>query len=163
MALYGGFFTLTLATAGLGGISSGVCYAESKSVSRQATGGGAPIRYYVPWAHTKVVKANAITFYTANPLEYCKCSICRAALDGQLRTGVKSRIVQAFEQLDRSSSGRHFIRIRSGEAKLYGAASRASSIQSLARDRSVGERTGATTLGIPIGPLVKWIAALQRI
>jgi hypothetical protein len=163
MALYGGFFALTLATAGLGGLSSGVCYAESKSVSRQATGGGAPIRYYVPWAHTKVVTANATTFYTANPREYCKCSICRAALDSGTRTGVQSRIVQAFERLDRATSGRHFMKIRSGEAQLYAGASRASGIQSLARDRRVGERTGATTLGIPIGPLIKWIDALERI
>ncbi len=163
LALYGGFFALNLATAGLGGLSSGVCYAEWKDVSRQATGGGAPKRYYVPWAHTKVVNANAITFYTANAGEFCKCSICRAALDSTTGTDIKSRIIEAFEGLDRASAGRHFMRIRSDEAQLYAGASRASRVQSLDKDRRVGERTEARTLGIPIAPLARWKEALERI
>ncbi len=163
MALYGGFYALMLSAAGLKGVSSGVCYAEWKGVARQASGGGPPIRYYVPWAHTKVVKANAITYYAANPSEFCKCSVCRSLLNTTTARGASAKIAEAFDLLDRALAGRHFMRIRAQELQLYGSSTKAASLRSLESDRQHGERKSAATLGVPTSQLKKWCDSLERL
>lgn len=162
LALYGGFFAVMLATIGLRGLSSGVCYAESKNVARQATGGGAPIRYYVPWAHSKVVMAEAISYYSSNPEEFCRCAICRAALDSTTAPTRASRITGALNQLNRSSAGRHFMRIRAREVQAVQPGSKtADYIRALRSDLRIAERTLAATLGIPTSQLTRWKSALE--
>lgn len=163
MALYGGYFSLVLSCVGLRRVSSGISYGESKGVSRQATGGGPPLRYYVPRAHAKVVMANAITFYAANPSEFCKCSVCRTMLGKSSARTASARITETLSRYDRELAARHFMRVRAAESRVLSASTRSQSLRSLESDATSMEERNAATLRIPIGQVTKWIEALQQL
>jgi len=163
LVLYGGFYALMLSSVGLAGISSGVCYAESKGVARQATGGGAPIRYYVPRAHLKVALANAISFYAANPAEFCRCAVCRALVNSAVGSGTKAKVTHALSNMDRSLAGRHYMRNREREVRDHIGAPKSAWLRSLKSDLRRGEARSSGTFGISTAPLNRWRDALDRL
>lgn len=65
--MYGGFFSIALATAGLWGFNNGLGYSEARFWPQLEATGGAPQRYYIPRLHTYVSVANAHLLFDVEP------------------------------------------------------------------------------------------------
>lgn len=103
ITLYGGEFSLISSKFGLTGMASGICYSSYKNPKKIASGGGFPLRYFIPEAHTKTVEANARTYYTKHKEMLCECSVC---------SGLKNDYGSAeefFKNLGRENAKTHFI------------------------------------------------------
>jgi hypothetical protein len=163
LALYGGFFSLALSLVGLSGFSAGVCYAEWKDVAQQARGGGAPVRYYVPFTHVKTVLANALTFYTQHPEEFCRCSVCKDLTRDTTNALTAQEVGEAMERLDRATAGRHFLNVRASEARLLKRTSKSAFLTKLESDLKTAKQKKASLLGVRTQPLNRWIDILDRL
>jgi len=118
--LYGGYFSLTLASVGLSRLSFGICYGDSKSVDFKATGGGFATRYYLSQLKMKTVLPNAQTFFSDHPAQPCHCAVCtrlckEAGISGKGKPTVR-QIGSYFDRMDGESSNAHFMAARHDEA-----------------------------------------------
>lgn len=76
-ALYGGFFSVLLGTAGLRGASHGVGFSEHRSWRELPESGAPPARYYLRRAHRYVAQDLAQVLYSLSPdLTTCPCPHC---------------------------------------------------------------------------------------
>jgi len=103
ISFYGGEFSIISSKKGLSGVVSGICYSTSKDPEGVTSGGGFPLRYYIPEAHTKTVEANARIYYTNYERFLCECEVC-SKLDKKAES-----IEDFFEKLDREKARNHFI------------------------------------------------------
>lgn len=103
ISLYGGEFSILSYKFGLDGMVSGICYSSSKDPERVTTGGGLPLRYYIPEAHTKTVEANARIYYTKHHRMLCDCDICESLKEKS------NNIEEFFDSLGRENAKNHFI------------------------------------------------------
>ena|SRR2546425_233884 len=76
--LYGGRFSMLLASDGLAGYASGVCYGESK-VQVAISGGVIPPRYYASLPLMKLAQADTLRFLKTQD-DLCDCEICQEVL-----------------------------------------------------------------------------------
>lgn len=116
-SMYGGYFFAILSKLGLAGFSSSICYGQSKEVDRRATGGGQPLRYYIPTLRTKVSEIDARLFYSSHIDELCTCTICSAIRERVLQMGFNPQhattfVDRFFELLDIESAKEHFMENR---------------------------------------------------
>lgn len=83
IALHAGYFTMTLHTLGLGGISHGTLFGENRSWTA-ATGksGPPPIRYYIRQLHQFYPLDAAVRLCEAEPSLLCDCGACRRVVRG---------------------------------------------------------------------------------
>ncbi|MGO9558639.1 MAG: hypothetical protein ACLPYW_06060 [Acidimicrobiales bacterium] len=76
-ALYGGFFSVLLQNAGLGGSSHGIGYGESRQWIELPESGPPPARYYVPQLHRYLQPDEATRLLVADRrLAECDCPEC---------------------------------------------------------------------------------------
>ena len=76
-AMYGGFFSVALASIGLGGSCHGVGFGEHRNWVELPRSGPAPARYYVPQLHRYISQDDAHTLWRENPdLVGCNCVAC---------------------------------------------------------------------------------------
>lgn len=83
--LYGGYLSVLLTALGLGGVSHGIGYSESRDVRRLGETGAPPTRYYVPAVHgfLPVPAAQPLVDHLP-PLWACGCAVCEGvAEDGR--------------------------------------------------------------------------------
>ena len=77
-ALYGGFFSVLMASVGLKGASHGVGYSEHRNWRELPSAGAPPARFYLRRAHRYVAQDTAQILYDINPeLARCSCEPCR--------------------------------------------------------------------------------------
>lgn len=74
--LYGGFYSVCLAHAGLWGFNNGLGYSESRQWPQLSATGAAPARYYVPDLHMYLSPAVAQAMVRAEPTLACDCHVC---------------------------------------------------------------------------------------
>lgn len=77
-ALYGGFFSVVLAGAGLRGSSHGIGYGENRKWVELPTSGPPPSRYYLPELHRYVRPELADVLWGAQ-VSHCACPICEVS------------------------------------------------------------------------------------
>ncbi len=118
--LYGGYFSLSLASLGLSRLSHGIGYGDSKSIDVKATGGGFATRFYLKGLKMKTVITNARALFSDQPVQPCRCPVC-AELWG--KSGMSSRgkptlrqIETYFGMIDDERAGAHFMETRYEEA-----------------------------------------------
>lgn len=76
-ALYGGFFSVLLGTAGLVGSSHGIGFGEFREWRELPQSGPPPARFYVPTVHRYVGQEDADELFGLDPqLVGCECEIC---------------------------------------------------------------------------------------
>ena len=73
--MYGGLFSLLLEDKGITGASHSICYGEYKSPFA-AGGGGATVRFYQPYLHSKLPFTRKEEIETALELKQCNCKYC---------------------------------------------------------------------------------------
>lgn len=73
--LYGGFFSVLLASSGLCGMSHGIGYGESRNWIELPQSGPPPKRYYLPSIHRYVGQELAEQLWQAG-IDRCACKIC---------------------------------------------------------------------------------------
>ena len=163
--LYGGYFSLSLAAVGLTGLISGICYGESKPITSKTTGGGMPQRYYVVENKMKYVMAEVRSLYSDAPGRLCGCRVCleirRESGPDRSRPSVKS-VAKFFDQVDDASSKRHFLEVRSGEARTVARMNPREIVAALARLRKEAGDARLPAHGMTIGHLERWAAALEE-
>jgi hypothetical protein len=104
-ALYGGFFSVLLASFGLDGQSHGVGYGEYRSWLELPQSGPPPARYYLPRAHRYVSQELAHQMWLADrTLAECDCAEC----EGQ------SPLILEYHELMK-----HSVRCRSREIREW--------------------------------------------
>lgn len=162
MALYGGYFALCVATSQGSGVVSGICYGESKDVQAKTTGGGFPLRYYVPAARTKAVLATTRTFLTDHTGFVCHCGVCSGILD---RIGVEQLNPEAVDQylseFDFTLAKRHFLVNRAMESQRVHETSREEVAASLRRDYEKLRKSRSELYGIANAHLGKWAKVIS--
>jgi len=75
--MYGGYFSILLARAGLAAFGNGLTYSESRAWPALAATGAAPARYYVPALHLFLTPALAQALLDLAPTLGCECRVCR--------------------------------------------------------------------------------------
>ena len=76
-ALYGGFFSVLLSSAGLGGSCHGIGFGEYRDYLELPRSGPPPARYYLPLAHRYVSQELAFQLWQSDPsLAECDCEVC---------------------------------------------------------------------------------------
>jgi hypothetical protein len=153
--LYGGFYSVLCASAGLAGISHGVGFVESRAWVELPASGPPPARYYLPRVHRYAPVALAEALHRGSPqLTACACPDCSGA--------------SPFA-MDKPALLRHAVRCRSDEIKIWASLDAAEAREKLsdeceAFDAEVGTanlvpqvRKTATRL---TDPSRTWIAAL---
>jgi len=118
--LYGGYFSLSLATLGLSRLSHGICYGDSKSIDVKATGGGFATRFYLKGLKMKTVNTNAQVLFSDHPVQPCRCPVCAelwraSGMSGRGKPTVK-QIEAYFSMIDEERAGAHFMETRYEEA-----------------------------------------------
>ncbi len=162
--LYGGPFSLALATAGLEGVSSGICYSEWKDVAVRATGGGFPTRYYVPLNRTKAVLANAARLLASVPECMCDCEVCRDVVPVSIRRRRPNpEVAEAIASLTQLETKRHLMRVRAGEVRKMRAHSAASIAARLEADARLARQRNTHVYGVPSSHLQSWAAVMHRL
>lgn len=73
--LYGGFFSVLLASSGLSGMSHGIGYGESRNWVELPQSGPPPKRYYLPSIHRYVGQELAEQIWQVG-IDRCTCKIC---------------------------------------------------------------------------------------
>jgi hypothetical protein len=119
--LYGGYFSALLSKIGLTGFSSSICYGDSKSVDTVATGGGFPLRYYIPHIKSKVSVLDARTYYSDNPQYLCNCNTCssiKEKLDARGEKVGPDYVGKFFSLLNDETAKIHFMTCRNVEIQL---------------------------------------------
>lgn len=135
-SLYGGYLCDLLAKFGLQGYSSGICYGEKRSVDTQ--GGGAGNRYYVPTVHLKISADLANAFYAASDKNkglLCRCPVCskiQAGLPPSLSPNEYFDLF--FQKMSFLDFRRHFVCVKSQEAKTLSAQNPGQIVTSLVND-----------------------------
>lgn len=105
--LYGGYLSVLLTAAGLGGLNHGVGYSESRDVRRLGATGAPPTRYYVPALRAFVPRASAQPVLDSLPTDWvCDCSVCQSASEAG---------VPVIESLSSEDLKRHFLICRHRE------------------------------------------------
>jgi hypothetical protein len=74
--LYGGFFSVCMAYAGLWGFNNGLGYSEARSWPDLPTTGSPPPRYYVPALHLFQPQGVAQLLIQTEPALACTCQVC---------------------------------------------------------------------------------------
>jgi hypothetical protein len=74
-ALYGGFFAVLLGNVGLGGLSHGIGYGESRAWEELPQSGPPPARYYLPELHRYVSVELAFNLWRGD-VSRCACPVC---------------------------------------------------------------------------------------
>jgi hypothetical protein len=113
LMLYGGFFSLLLFKYGVTGISHGIAYSESKSIDAaiKQTGGGVPIRYYVPKLHQFLTIDNALLILRERPDLLCDCPICQRIVQSNIENITRFKDEEEFAEI-------HFLYNRNLEREL---------------------------------------------
>ncbi len=116
-SMYGGYFHMLLSKLGLTGFCSSICYGESKDVDRRATGGGFPLRYYLPHLKTKVSEIDSRAYYSTYADHLCRCRVCssiaeRIRSEGITKAEVSRLIDRFFQILDMELAKQHFMECR---------------------------------------------------
>lgn len=76
-ALYGGFFSVLLASVGLGGSCHGIGYGEYRDWLELPQSGPPPARYYLPRLHRYVSVEHVLQLWFADAsLASCSCDVC---------------------------------------------------------------------------------------
>jgi hypothetical protein len=76
-ALYGGFFSVLLASSGLDGASHGIGYGEHRTWLELPRSGPPPARFYLPRVHRYIGQDLAYQLWSRNPeLTHCACAVC---------------------------------------------------------------------------------------
>ncbi len=162
--LYGGYFALSLAAVGLAGLISGICYGEAKALMSRTTGGGMPQRYYVAQNKTKYVMTEVRTLYSDAPDRLCGCHVCleirRESGPDRGRPSV-STVARFFDRMDDASSKRHFLEVRSGEARAISRMRPSEVVAALVKLRGEAEAARLPAHGMAIDHLGRWGAALD--
>lgn len=103
-ALYGGFFSVLLQNAGLGGSSHGIGYGENRQWRELPQSGQPPARYYVPQLHRYLQPDEARRLQVADErLAGCQCAECidipanRLDYQALMRHSVNCRSVEVNE------------------------------------------------------------------
>lgn len=77
-ALYGGFFSVLLASVGLRGACHGIGYGEHRSWPELPQSGPPPARYYAPRFHRYIGQDLAYQLWSRDPsLTACECPVCK--------------------------------------------------------------------------------------
>lgn len=77
--LYGGYLSVLLGAARLGGVNHGIGYSESRDVARLSETGAPPTRYYLPALRRFVSRAQAQPLIDLLPAGWrCPCAVCQA-------------------------------------------------------------------------------------
>jgi hypothetical protein len=106
-ALYGGFFSVLLATRGLRGASHGVGYSEHRNWRELPTAGAPPARFYLRRAHRYVAQDTAQILYDISPdLAQCQCEHCggRAPVALDYHELMKHSVLCRKEEIERWGS-----------------------------------------------------------
>ncbi len=74
--LYGGFFSICMAYAGLWGFNNGLGYSESRDWPDLPATGAAPARYYLPRLHMFITPAVAQLIIQKDQTFACICPVC---------------------------------------------------------------------------------------
>lgn len=82
--LYGGFFSICLAFAGLWGFNNGLGYSESRDWPQLPATGAAPPRYYISRLHAFLPPGAAQLVVTTQPSFACSCPVCAEQLPASL-------------------------------------------------------------------------------
>src|SRR3990172_1739109 len=163
-SFYGGAFSVGLGTAGLGGISPGICYSESKEVAIAAKGGGFPTRYYVPLNRVKVALANAARMYASNADLVCDCRVCSRIFPRPgTRRGPRPEGGEAIEEMPAMAAKRHFMLSRTREALQIRTLSPSTLAAKLESDARKAETRSTQVYGVSHAHLVVWSRAYSRL
>ena len=103
LQMYGGYFSIVFSKLGLKGMSPGVAISASKNIQEGATGGGNPLRYYIPEARFLAVDLDARSFYMDNQDVLCDCEVC-----SNLLSETKGNINEFFRKMSREDAKKHF-------------------------------------------------------
>lgn len=152
--MYGGYFSILLAKAGLAAFGNGLTYSESRAWPALASTGAAPARYYVPALHAFVAPALAQALLDLAPGLRCGCGVCSGP------SGPSSVAGLTYHELKE-----HFASARQWERELVDVASigdlRDQLIQAVALVRSVEDRLPPRS-SIPTAHLDTWAVVLGR-
>lgn len=111
--LYGGFFSMLLNKFGVTAISHGIAYSEAKSMfsAVKQTGGGAPIRYYIPQLHQFQIIDNALHILRERPDLICNCPVCQRLIQSDPENITRFHEEEELAEL-------HFLYNRNEEKKM---------------------------------------------
>ncbi len=154
--LYGGFFSVLAASAGLAGFAQGIGYSESRAWPELPVSGPAPARFYLPRVHRYVRPELAQTLYAASSaLVGCTCAEC---------------VGQQPLALEYHGLMRHAIRCRTAEIADWIPLSGATAAQRLSAEADAFEaELDAVPLPPPVRrraqqltePVRRWVQALS--
>ncbi len=113
--MFGGYFAMLLYHFGLGGVSHGTLYSESRAVKDTARRAAGPvlIRYYVPALHQFVTLPNAIRLTRAEPSLLCSCAACSRVVRGDPENIAKFQQQESYAEY-------HFLLNRANEKMEIG-------------------------------------------
>jgi hypothetical protein len=152
--LYGGFFSICLAHAGLWGFGNGLGYSESRNWPQLSSTGAPPARYYMPRIHRYLAPAIADLVVRNDPFFKCPCTVCQ---------GAGWRVVDlTYTQLKL-----HFALARAWEVQLVSENSKSVLASELVESAEryqhlVQTRFRGSTLFQGVGYLAVWAEVLKR-
>jgi hypothetical protein len=150
--LYGGFFSICLAYAGLFGFNNGLGYSESRDWPELAATGAAPARYYMPSLHVFVAPAVAQVFWDEDEGFRCSCDACVRLPGGRI-------LALGYRDLKF-----HFAMARRRELEMVGRSpigAIAEHLREEARRVAVVRRRLPRGFGPDVNHLLRWAAVLD--
>lgn len=164
--LYGGFFSFLISKViqTIEGYSRGICYGESKDADAvMAKGGGAPRRYYMDKVFSKLTEAIARTFYSDNPDELCRCSICTAIWNDIKNKSKEQRVTIFFDGLDYNLCRKHFMESHFKQIDNFSKIPLKDIIDLLKKYLNDTNKQNVGIYGIPNSHLSRWITVLSHV